>query len=661
MLSKSIGTKALLLLLALLLLTAPGYAEKTKRMLLVGDSWPMFMWKGAAGLDPTDPGDPPGRVFMRVMEDMGYGQYEEQGRYTAIGTTMAKEWARNENTVYGYGKLDLIRMELQNFPTIDICHVSLSGNDYGRADYRDIIPYTEYEMQSIGFTFPPTGGTFTLTFQGQTTAPLPFNATAAQVEDALEDLSTIGAGNIEVIDTTGGARYFCTFKGPFAGTAVPMMSIDGGSLTPSYLSTTINHDGGYGVGATEINIVKFPLDLREGFTLSVEGNAGTFGIDLPSPPPNPDPKTNYHLNGALNAAVADGGEVRLLQQARTNGIRFNHGWQWRWGAFTPAENIFFEAICDQIRVVIETCLDVRPDIRVALCDYDLMSDPDGEGTVQDKNEAGARCAIVKYNLTQEISADPRYLNRCYYIAPFGLMQYTFGFPSPGTPEMPEYSIFSPNGQPGTISGETVSLGGGYPTYTPFFGGDSRYPTPMSRIMRIFDSGDIHLNFLGYMTLARFCMDQLYASWLDQPKVLNIKRATQNAVKPGLIWNPIWRDKVEFDVYFSEAVTGVDTSDFYVIEQGGTGGASVESVEQVEDNIFRVTVNTGSGEGTLELGVTDNGTIIDSDSTPLHGDIDGRYEYGEAYTLLQEAALPLAPVPAVLAVLLAGLAIVRKRK
>ena len=34
-----------------------------------------------------------------------------------------------------------------------------------------------------------TGGTFTLTFKGQTTAPLPFNATAAQVDTALEALS----------------------------------------------------------------------------------------------------------------------------------------------------------------------------------------------------------------------------------------------------------------------------------------------------------------------------------------------------------------------------------------------------------------------------------------------------------------------------------------
>ena len=43
-----------------------------------------------------------------------------------------------------------------------------------------------------------TGGTFTLTFSGQTTAPLAFNATAAQIEAALEALSNLGPDDIAV-------------------------------------------------------------------------------------------------------------------------------------------------------------------------------------------------------------------------------------------------------------------------------------------------------------------------------------------------------------------------------------------------------------------------------------------------------------------------------
>ena len=54
-------------------------------------------------------------------------------------------------------------------------------------------------FQKVAIAGSPTGGTFTLTFEGQTTAPLPFDATAAQVQQALEALPIIGPGNAETI------------------------------------------------------------------------------------------------------------------------------------------------------------------------------------------------------------------------------------------------------------------------------------------------------------------------------------------------------------------------------------------------------------------------------------------------------------------------------
>ena len=56
------------------------------------------------------------------------------------------------------------------------------------------------EQQTVRVT-NATAGTFTLTFDGQTTAPLAYNATAAQVDAALEALSNVGADNIQ---TSGG-------------------------------------------------------------------------------------------------------------------------------------------------------------------------------------------------------------------------------------------------------------------------------------------------------------------------------------------------------------------------------------------------------------------------------------------------------------------------
>ena len=54
----------------------------------------------------------------------------------------------------------------------------------------------EHQLVSVSAT--PGTGTFTLTFGGQTTDDLDWNATAAETESRLEALSTVGTGNIEV-------------------------------------------------------------------------------------------------------------------------------------------------------------------------------------------------------------------------------------------------------------------------------------------------------------------------------------------------------------------------------------------------------------------------------------------------------------------------------
>jgi hypothetical protein len=64
-----------------------------------------------------------------------------------------------------------------------------------------------------------TSGVFTLSYEGQTTAPLAYNATPAAVETALNGLSSIssGGGSVTVTggvgDTTGSSPYLVTFDG----------------------------------------------------------------------------------------------------------------------------------------------------------------------------------------------------------------------------------------------------------------------------------------------------------------------------------------------------------------------------------------------------------------------------------------------------------------
>lgn len=86
------------------------------------------------------------------------------------------------------------------------------------------------EQQLITLTGNPNGGTFTLTFSGQTTAGIAYNASAATVQTALQALSSIGSGNATVTGSAGGP-WTVTFGGTLAATNVAQMTASGASLT----------------------------------------------------------------------------------------------------------------------------------------------------------------------------------------------------------------------------------------------------------------------------------------------------------------------------------------------------------------------------------------------------------------------------------------------
>lgn len=88
------------------------------------------------------------------------------------------------------------------------------------------------EVQEIAISGTPTGGTFTLTFGGQTTGNIAYNASAATVQTALRALSSIGSPNVVC---TGGAlpgtAVAVTFASALAGTNVAQMTADDSNLT----------------------------------------------------------------------------------------------------------------------------------------------------------------------------------------------------------------------------------------------------------------------------------------------------------------------------------------------------------------------------------------------------------------------------------------------
>lgn len=84
------------------------------------------------------------------------------------------------------------------------------------------------EVQTI--TVDATGGTFTITFNGETTTAIAEAATAATVQAAMEVLSSIDPGDVTVTGDAGGPFTF-TFAGQYLGENVPVMTTNAGSLT----------------------------------------------------------------------------------------------------------------------------------------------------------------------------------------------------------------------------------------------------------------------------------------------------------------------------------------------------------------------------------------------------------------------------------------------
>jgi hypothetical protein len=96
------------------------------------------------------------------------------------------------------------------------------------------------EVQTVTITGTPTGGTFTLTFDGQTTANIAYNAAAAAVQTALENLSNLLPGDVVVTGGPGpGTPWIATFSAALGNVA--QMSATGaftGGATPAVAVTT---------------------------------------------------------------------------------------------------------------------------------------------------------------------------------------------------------------------------------------------------------------------------------------------------------------------------------------------------------------------------------------------------------------------------------------
>jgi len=119
----------------------------------------------------------------------------------------------------------------------------------------------------------------------------------------------------------------------------------------------------------------------------------------------------------------------------------------------------------------------------------------------------------------------------------------------------------------------------------------------------------------------------YESGFDLvPEIVSVTRADANPTNAA---------SVNFTVSFSEPVSGVDASDF-ALNSEGLAGASVTNVSGCTGNIYIISANTGSQEGSIGLDVMDNDSIVDAAGNPLGGagSDNGKFTSSEMYTIIK---------------------------
>jgi hypothetical protein len=134
------------------------------------------------------------------------------------------------------------------------------------------------DVQTISVSGTPTAGTFRLAFGGQTSAPVPFNATAAQIQAALADLSNVGASGVSCSGgALPGANVTVTFAGPLAVGAQPVIAASASTLTGAGSPTAkLTHTTTGAVGAAVETLSVSGTPTGGGFVLSFGGqNTGS--------------------------------------------------------------------------------------------------------------------------------------------------------------------------------------------------------------------------------------------------------------------------------------------------------------------------------------------------------------------------------------------------
>jgi hypothetical protein len=195
---------------------------------------------------------------------------------------------------------------------------------------------TTNELQTVAASGTVSGGTFTVTYAGQTTSALAYNVSPADMQTALEALSNLDPGDVTVTGTAG-VVYLLRFGGTKAGTDVAAVTITNTGITGggSYVVATASAGaaGTPGImtaydatattgGQVPKGVLEFDCatDASGNITLGTGTGGGLFGTYVQSVPVfyKGDFATG-ELTGLDEAALAAAG-WRLISGTIYNGV-----------------------------------------------------------------------------------------------------------------------------------------------------------------------------------------------------------------------------------------------------------------------------------------------------------------------------------------------------
>ncbi len=139
--------------------------------------------------------------------------------------------------------------------------VEVSGSMLGQQYEDDVHLSTNATYTLTANAAPPSAGTFTLTYSGQTTGAIDSDATPAEVETALEALSTIGAGNVEVTATVAeGAGTLAVANNVYTVEFVNTLAQAPRTLTGTF--TNLTASGSIALAAGVVGVVPTAVALQ---------------------------------------------------------------------------------------------------------------------------------------------------------------------------------------------------------------------------------------------------------------------------------------------------------------------------------------------------------------------------------------------------------------